>query len=232
MSGHPLPQIAPKSAFRARLGIQTPGASPRRRLKSHSLLPFFRRRSHERRLGRLWTPPAGDRPANLRFAPASASFFTLFKSTFTLLKLPAASGQLTAIGDRGPGHAIAKDAENAKAPANCRRPLSLVICHYAFSIRRAQLPAASYRRPDAGETISAHRRCPPDIRSAKGGTPDPPKAEHATRPASNTDRSDRPDRPDRTRPPAAAALAATLLALAPAPAAAATATAARPPSWP
>ena len=53
-------------------GQPTPDApparrTPHRRAKSCSLLPFFRCRSLERRLGRVWTPPAADRPASLDF---------------------------------------------------------------------------------------------------------------------------------------------------------------------
>ena len=62
--------------------------------------------------------------------PAARRLFNIVKVDFHFVK--AASGRLPATGDPGPGHAIAKEAEDAKAPANCRRPLSLVICHYPF----------------------------------------------------------------------------------------------------
>ena len=71
-------KLGKRGFFAKSRGQPTPDApparpTPHRRAKSCSLLPFFRCRSHERPLGRVWTPPAGDRPANPRFAPASAS---------------------------------------------------------------------------------------------------------------------------------------------------------------
>jgi len=61
-----------KISFGARLGIQTPSGSSGRRLKSHSLLPFFRRQSHERPLGRTGVRPNGPKGLLCRFRGVGA----------------------------------------------------------------------------------------------------------------------------------------------------------------
>ena len=119
-----------KIPFRARLGIQTPTGSPHPR-SVHRPLDGILGAGASNVASDDSGHPLPEIAPEISIFPAARRLFNIVKVDFHFVK--AASGRLPATGDPGPGHAIAKEAEDAKAPANCRRPLSLVICHYPFS---------------------------------------------------------------------------------------------------
>ena len=169
----------------------------------------FRRRSHERTLGGVQTPPAGDRPANSRFAPGSAS------------KGPPA--RLTAAARAAPAHGrpapepqtpprTPPDTPGRRSPRKSRFPAwfrtaacQVTVLFFAprgqSGFSRGRKPPENKqleKQPRRGDRKSAARRVLPFVeprpisrapapRNAPcPPTPDPPRADHSIRQRRNT----------------------------------------------